>query len=193
VSKRAVFLDRDGTLIEDRNYLKNPSQVTLLGNVAGALKRLADQDYTLLVISNQSGIARGYFTEQEVLAVNAEINRQLSRDGVFIARHYFCPHHPEGIVEPYAAVCDCRKPKVGLLVEAAGDYGIELSKSWFVGDKISDVLTGTAYGVKGILVKTGYGAEESLRCPSGVQIAENMAEAAEIILKNDPDEFYIRE
>ena len=153
----AAFLDRDGTLIEEVNYLHRPEQVRVLPGVAATLRRLRGEGVALIVVTNQSGVARGYFTEAEFHAVHRHLEGELGLafDGV-----YACFHHPHGEVPAYAGPCACRKPTPGMLHDAAAAHGLDLGASAIFGDKVSDVATGTSLGVAGWLVRTGHGANE---------------------------------
>ncbi len=153
----AVFLDRDGTINEDPGYLGEPEKVNLLPGVGEALSELKRKlNFKLIVISNQSGISRGLITEKDVDAVNDRINELLKIYGVQIDAFYYCPTHPDFNSEEE---CSCRKPSPELVFKAKSDYQIELSRSYFVGDAVSDIECGMNAGVKTLLVKTGYGEE----------------------------------
>ena len=165
-----VFLDRDGTLMEEVNYCSDPARVKVFPGVADALQRLKTRGYKLIVISNQAGIGRGYFTEKEYRAVEAELARQV-QPAVFDAT-YFCPDHPE-------RATDRRKPAPGMVLEAERDHGIDLVRSFFIGDKAIDIECGRNAGLRTILVRTGYGAKETHAAPNW--IADDFAAAAEII------------
>lgn len=153
--QRAVFLDRDGTINHDTNYLARPEEVQLLPGAGPAIARLNAAGLLVLVVSNQSGVARGMFSPAEVEAVNAELSRQLAGFGARVDRYYFCPHHPEGEVAPYNRPCDCRKPAPGLLLRAAGELGLALGECFMVGDRPLDMEAGLAAGVTCVLVPTG--------------------------------------
>jgi D-glycero-D-manno-heptose 1,7-bisphosphate phosphatase len=172
-ARPAVFLDRDGTLIREVNYCSDPRQVEIFPGVPEALVRLKNAGYELVVISNQAGIGRGYFTEAQYRLVEAEVERQ-----VFPAKFdavYFCPDHPDHATSR-------RKPAPGMVLEAQRDHQLDLARSWFIGDKAIDVECGRNAGVRTILVKTGYGANESHANPDWV--AEDFSAAAEIILNS---------
>jgi D-glycero-D-manno-heptose 1,7-bisphosphate phosphatase len=168
----AVFLDRDGTLMQEVNYCSDPKCVEIFPGVPEALQRLHAAGYKLIVISNQAGIGRGYFTEAQYRLVEAEVARQVLPaifDGV-----YFCPDHPE-------RATDRRKPAPGMVFEAQRDHGIDLPRSFFVGDKALDIECGRNAGIPTILVKTGYGAAEAKEAGAN-WIAEDLPAAADIIL-----------
>ena len=182
----AVFLDRDGTINEDPGYLGKPSDVKLFPGASKALSELKSRlNCKLVVISNQSGVARGLITKAMVNSVNERINEILSEDKVSIDAFYYCPFHPEFNTEEE---CECRKPSPKLIFEAAKDFEIDLSKSYFVGDTTSDILCGINAGLKTVLVKTGYGVEsisilqKQNKIPSFV--AENLMQASSFIIKD---------
>jgi D-glycero-D-manno-heptose 1,7-bisphosphate phosphatase len=151
-SHRAVFLDRDGTIMEDSNYVGDVERVVLIPGAAAALKQLQDAGYRLFVVTNQSGVGRGYFTRESVEAVHAHLDGYFANAGVHFDRYYVCPHHPEDN-------CDCRKPKPKFLLDAAREYRLDLSRCFMVGDRPSDIQTGANAGTKTILVLTGAGCD----------------------------------
>jgi len=186
MTNKAVFLDRDGTLNFDPGYFGNPKELKLFsdtGNVLAALKN--KYQFRLLVISNQSGIARGIITEEEVVSVNNELNKKLLEFNVQIDAFYYCPFHPDFSSEED---CLCRKPSPKMILESARDFNIDLSKSYFIGDSVSDIQAGISADLKTILVKTGYGAEsisilqKENNFPSFV--AENLTEACKFIIND---------
>jgi len=150
--RKAVFLDRDGTLMEEVNYCRRPEDVQVFPDAIDSLRRLHAAGFLCVIITNQAGIGRGYFSENDYHAVHAELLHQLAAET--IDGTYFCPD------APYAAT-DRRKPAPGMVLEAARDFGIDLSASYFVGDKTSDIECGARAGCRTILVETGYGAKES--------------------------------
>ncbi len=182
----AVFLDRDGTLIREVGYLRHPDQVELLPDTVPALRRLQACGYRLIVVSNQSGVARGYFTEAEVNAVHRHLQNLFEQEGISIDAFYYCPHHPEGSVAAYRQECRCRKPSPGMIEQATRDFAIDLSHSAVIGDKASDILLGKQLGLTTILVLTGYG-KETLRKMGGEthtqpdHVCHTLAEAAELL------------
>jgi D-glycero-D-manno-heptose 1,7-bisphosphate phosphatase len=170
-SAPAVFLDRDGTLMREINYCSDPKQVEIFPGVPAALVRLRAAGYKLIVISNQAGIGRGYFTEAQYRLVEAEVAR-----GVLPATFdavYFCPDRPD-------LATDRRKPAPGMVLEAQREHDIDLARSFFIGDKKIDIECGRNAGVRTILVRTGYGAKETQAAPDW--IAEDLPAAADIIL-----------
>jgi len=161
--KKACFLDRDGVLIEDRNYLSDPADVRLCPHVPEALRLLREHGFLLIVVSNQSGIARGYFTVEDLRRVEARIAGLLAEQGVLLDDVFYCFHHVKGVVPEYAVECTCRKPKPGMLLEAARKHGIDLKESLMIGDKVSDIEAGFAAGCRAAaLVRSGHGAEQDL-------------------------------
>ena len=135
-----AFLDRDGVLIHDSGYVFKIDDLQILPHVPETLKSLQDRGYLLIVISNQAGVARGYFGESEVREFHKELYRQIEkRSGAKIDAFYYCPHHPEAKIPEYRKVCDCRKPRIAMLLEAARDFGVDWEKSFFVGDRASDI------------------------------------------------------
>lgn len=150
--RRAVFLDRDGTLNVDRVYVGKPQDVELVPNAAEGARMLADAGYVLVVVSNQSGIARGFFTEQEAAAVDERLAQLLAGRGVAIAASYRCPHLPGAPLPEYAVECDCRKPSPGLILRAAAELSLDRSASWAIGDRARDIAAGAAAGCRTIAV-----------------------------------------
>ncbi len=158
--KQAVFLDRDGVICREEGYISDPRRLQLLPGSGDAIRLFNRNAITTVVITNQSGVARGFFPEGAIAEMNRAMTERLEEQGACLDGIYYCPHHPEGIIESFRKVCDCRKPATGLLTRAARDHGIDLSRSYLVGDKRSDMECACRAGVKGILVLTGYGAEE---------------------------------
>jgi histidinol-phosphate phosphatase family protein len=181
-----VFLDKDGTLVEDVPYNIDPARIRLTPRAAEGLRRLHGAGYQLVVVSNQSGVARGFFAEEALAAVWRRLGALLAEAGVPLAGCYYCPHHPLGVVPAYARVCDCRKPLPGLLHRAARERMLDLERSWTVGDILDDVEAGQRAGCRTVLVDNGHETEwvySAWRVPN--RIAANLAEAAEIILWTD--------
>lgn len=157
---RGVFLDRDGTINEEVGYLHEPERVLLINGAAKAVKRLNDCGLVVICVSNQAGVAKGFYPIEAVNEVNKRIETLLAAEGAFLDGIYFCPHHPTEGDPPYRAICHCRKPSPGMLEDAARTYNIELRHSYLVGDRLTDIQTAQNVGLKGILVLTGYGASE---------------------------------
>jgi len=157
MKNKAVFLDRDGTIIEEANYLANPDGVRLIDDAAKGIKLLRDAGYLIIITSNQSGVARGYFSEQTLLKVNQRMQEHLQEEGTDYDGLYYCPHHKQGKVEAFALECDCRKPNPGMIHQANQDFELDLYQSWVVGDKLADVKFGLTVNCQTALVLTGYG------------------------------------
>ena len=153
--RRAVFFDRDGTLNVDKNYLYKIEDFEWLGDAPQAIRWANEHGFLVVVITNQSGVARGYFGEEDVRRLHAWVNEDLKRFGAHIDAFYYCPHLPDGSVAAYAKTCDCRKPKPGLIERAVRDLGIDRAASVGVGDKPRDVECAEAVGVRGVLYGGG--------------------------------------
>ena len=184
----AVFLDRDGTLIEDVNYLKNVEDIKLIDGTAKSIKKLNDNNILALLVTNQSGVARGYFTEDNVHVINNALANILKDKQAYLDEYYYCPHHMKGNIEKYNIECDCRKPKTGMIKQALENFNkINLNKSYVIGDKAIDIELARNAGCKGILVKTGYGAQLVENISNYIDadyIAENINDAVDWILNN---------
>ena len=152
---KAVFLDKDGTLIPDIPYNIDPDKIILMKGAAEGLKLLSDRGYLLIIITNQSGVARGYFEEKDLIKVEKKIKDLLQEQDIRLTAFYYCPHHPEGMVKAYAMSCSCRKPEPGMINEAAKEFQIDLSGSWMIGDILNDVEAGNRAGCKTVLINNG--------------------------------------
>jgi D-glycero-D-manno-heptose 1,7-bisphosphate phosphatase len=184
----AVFLDRDGTINEQMGYVNHLSRFQLLPGAARAIRSLNEAGLPVVVVTNQSGLARGYFPESLLEAVHAEMYRLLALEGAHLDGLYVCPHHPEAREERFRRDCDCRKPRTGLLERAAAELGLDLGRSYMVGDRWSDLRCGAAVGATTVLVLTGYGRGDALYVGPGqtVQpdhVAEDLERAAAWILE----------
>jgi len=182
----AVFLDRDGTMIEDIGYLASVNRLALFPWTIDAVRALNRAGLTVIVVTNQSGIARGFLTESAVEEIHREMTRRLEAGGARVEAYYYCPHHPDGTVEPYRRRCDCRKPARGLVERAAIDLDLDPARSFVVGDKWVDIGLARGVGARGILVRTGTGAAEEGRRSSDVAadaVVDNLAAAASWILQ----------
>lgn len=175
-NRKAVFLDRDGTLIEEVDFLSTVEETELFPFTLEALKLFRDAGFLLFITTNQSGVARGYFDARAVRSIHDKIQNELRAENLRIESFHFCPHMPD-------AGCRCRKPNTGMIEQALENFDVDLSQSWMIGDKILDVEMGFNAGTKTALVKTGYGAEHQNgfleRKPDVV--AENLLEAARVI------------
>ena len=175
--RRAVFLDRDGTLIEEGIYLSDPERMVLLPGAASALSELRDAGFALVVVTNQSGIARGLYGENEYHAVAKRLDDLLAEAGSPVDATLYCPHHPD-----FGPQCDCRKPAIGMFRRAAAELGLTLADSYYVGDKALDVTPALELGGVGVLVRTGYGVEEAARVPAGTAVVDDLGGATRFIL-----------
>ncbi len=186
MSNKAVFIDRDHTLIEDPGYISAPEAVKLLPGVELALKSLSQAGYKIVVVTNQSGIARGLLTEETLEKIHAEMRRQLSEKGAHLDAIYYCPYHPEGTIERYAGESDLRKPQPGMLLQGSRELDIDLSQSWMVGDSPRDIEAGQRAGCRTIRVRVrvsdapGQVDEESAQADFTVR---NLVDAARVILR----------
>ncbi|MFQ5669432.1 MAG: D-glycero-alpha-D-manno-heptose-1,7-bisphosphate 7-phosphatase [Acidobacteriota bacterium] len=156
----AIFLDRDGTVCREVGYVNHPSRLHLLPGAAPAICQARSGGYLCVLVTNQAGVARGYFTEPTIKATHVRLQQLLAAGGALLDGIYYCPHHPTAGHPPYRFACPCRKPRPGMLLQAARDLHIELAHSVVIGDKISDVEMGHVVGARGILVRTGYGRGE---------------------------------
>jgi D-glycero-D-manno-heptose 1,7-bisphosphate phosphatase len=189
---RAVFLDRDGVIIEDTNLLTKTSEIRVLPGVPEALNRLRNAGFRLIVVSNQPVVARGLATEADVERINGEINHQLATgNGVALDQFYFCPHHPKATLPAYRVNCDCRKPQPGLILQGAKDHHLDLSSSFMVGDRITDIIAGAKAGCRTIMVQTGQHAAEPIQTAEPIDISirpdwtcTDLTEAVDWILKH---------
>ena len=176
--RRAVFLDRDGTIIEDVDYLTSPEQIRILPGAAEALRTLKEAGFLLVVVTNQSAIARGWLTEEELALIHQELNRRLTSEGAGLDALYYCPHLPEGSVERYARSCDCRKPAAGLLQRAATEWDIAMSDSYMIGDSERDMEAGRKAGCHTIRIGPDCGGYADVA-------AKSLTHAVELILARE--------
>ncbi|HJR59809.1 MAG TPA: HAD family hydrolase [Vicinamibacterales bacterium] len=181
----AVFIDRDGTLIEEAGYLNHLDRLVFFPYTVDAVRQLNRAGLIVVVITNQAGIARGIVTEEFVAAAHRHISARLEAGGARVDAYYHCPHHPHGIVESLRVACECRKPQPGLLLRAAGELGIDLGQSFTIGDRWHDLQAGRAAGTRTVLVRTGYGKADEHVPPPGAsadKTVDNLAAAAAWIL-----------
>ena len=177
-SARAVFLDRDGTLNVDTDYVHRADQWEWIPGAIEAIRGFNRLGLIVIVVTNQAGVARGYYGPDDVDRLHRFVGEDLARRGARVDAFYFCPHHPEaGPVRD----CLCRKPRPGMLLQARQDHGIDLSGSFMVGDKAIDVLTGRAAGAASLLVRTGYGRAEEKKAPPGTPVVDDVKAAFEFI------------
>lgn len=157
---RAVFLDRDGVINEEVEYLDAPERLVLVPGAARAIRRLNEAGVPVVVVTNQAGVGRGYFPEERVADIHGALSALLAAEGARVDRYEHCPHHPTAGLGPYRVACDCRKPAPGMLIRAAEALGLRLGGCFLVGDKRTDLGAARAVGCAAILVRTGYGDEE---------------------------------
>ena len=176
----AVFLDRDGTIIDDAGYLRDPAGVRLLPGAAHAIRQLNEDGFIVVVATNQSGIARGLITLDEYRATEQRVDELLALQSARVDAHYFCPHVPE-----LSGPCDCRKPGTLLYRQAAERFGLDLSRSWWVGDRLRDVLPAKSFGARGILVGTGAREDDIVdEDASGFDRVRGLTLAVDLILSS---------
>lgn len=186
-AQAAVFLDRDGTLIKEVGYLDRPERIELYPWSIDSIAALNRAGILVVLATNQSGVARGFFTEHTVAEVHARIADLLAKGGARIDAYYYCPHHPHGSIPAYTRVCECRKPARGLVDRAVRELGVDPQLSFAVGDRWLDVQLARTVGARGVLVRTGYGAMEATRPPDGLSadaLVDNLVEAVSWVLMN---------
>jgi len=184
-TRPAVFLDRDGTIMEDVGYLDALARIALFPWSIDAIRALNRAALPVVVVTNQSGVARKYFSEDFVVETHRAVDAHLAVGGARVDAYYYCPHHPDGKLPDYARDCDCRKPRPGLVERAARDLNLDPARSFVVGDKWGDVALARAVGAKAILVRTGSGAAAEQRPRPGLgadAVVDNLAAAASWIL-----------
>ena len=177
----AVFLDRDGTVNVEVHYLSQPEQIELLPTVSETISMLNSRGIPVVIVTNQAGIARGYFPEQNLIAIHDHLRQVLAEKNAHVDEIYYCPHHPSAGLGVYGKVCDCRKPSPGMLTRAADELAIDLTRSLMIGDRESDLQAGARAGCQTALVTTGYGQETSaaidLKTVHGIGIFPTIADA----------------
>lgn len=192
--EQVIFLDRDGTLNEEVNYLHRKEDLRILEGVPEAIRMFREHGYRIVVVTNQAGVARGYYREEDVDSLHAYMNEILAGQGAKVDHFFYCPHHPEHGIGKYKTVCHCRKPETGMFEMAERYYQVDKGRSWMIGDKLIDVQAGRNYGVRTVLVGTGYGAEEHRKQTAAAGetggllydiYAETLIDAARAILKRD--------
>ncbi len=190
MSRRAVFMDRDGTVSDEVGYMNHIDRYRLLPRSAEAIRRLNEAGWLTFVVTNQSGVARGLFDEALVREVHAKLERMLAEKGARLDGIYYCAHHPREGEPPWRKECDCRKPLPGMLLEAAAEHGVDLSRSYMIGDTVLDIAAARNAGATGILVLTGYGKGDlrfrmKQRGLEPAHIAADLLEAVDWILQRE--------
>jgi D-glycero-D-manno-heptose 1,7-bisphosphate phosphatase len=182
---KAVFLDRDGTINIEREYLFRPEDFQFIPGAPQAIRLLNEAGFRVIVVTNQSGIARGFYDEAAVSRLHRHMDEQLARFGARVDAYYFCPHHPEHGTGDYRKSCACRKPMDGMLRRGAAEFSLDLSASFIIGDRFVDVAAGIKAGCRAMLVRTGYGAAESTGVPPEIPVYADLLEAVRMIVGED--------
>lgn len=184
--KKTVFLDRDGTINQEVNYLYRPQDFRFIPGAPEAIGLLNRHGFQLIVVTNQAGVARGYYTEEDVKRLHCYMNEELEAYGAHIDGFYYCPHHPEHGIGSYKKLCSCRKPEVGMFEKAHQDFCVDKAHSYMVGDNKGDILAGKQFGIASILVGTGYGGQFKLPL-KGIydHYTADLKEAADWIVKGE--------
>ena len=190
MQRPAIFLDRDGTINEQMGYINHPSRFILLPGAAEAIHVLNQNKYLVIITSNQSGVARGYFPIQLVDKIHEKMILSLAKEDAFIDKIYYCPHHTGGTVAEYSIKCDCRKPGPGLINKALKDFDIDIDHSYVIGDRCSDIAFAQRANIKGIMVETGYGLGDAQYIlpdfsHKPIHIAKDLLEAVNWICKGN--------
>ena len=189
MKRRAVFIDRDGTISEEVGYVNHPTRYRVFPYSAEAVRVLNEAGWLAVLVTNQAGVARGYFAEEMISAVHDILARELARGGARLDAAYYCPHHPSVGAAPYRLDCDCRKPKPGLVLRAAGEFDVDLAQSWMVGDRYGDVELARNAGLRSAFVLSGYGRGEWEHQRAGWRhqpdiVAEDLLGAARRIIEH---------
>ncbi len=180
--RRAVFLDRDGTINVEKQYLHRAEEFVFISGAPQAIRLLKEAGFLVIIVTNQSGVGRGYYDEAAVHRLHRYMDGELARHGAAVDGYYLCPHHPLHGVGDYRRECCCRKPLPGMLLEAAQDFAIDLASSYMIGDKLVDVEAGLAAGCRPLMVRTGYGENEASRVSPGVPVYQDILEAVHAIV-----------
>lgn len=187
-ARPGFFLDRDGVIVEEVGHLSDPAQLSLIPGSAEAIADINRNGIPVIVVTNQAGVARGYYPKSRVAEIHDRLSDLLAVHGAHIDRYYYCPHHPTEGSSPYLASCDCRKPRPGMLLRAAAELSVDLSRSYMVGDKLTDLEAGLNAGCHAILVKTGYGYAFFLQSKDKISdrtyVAEDLLAAVKLCLPN---------
>ncbi|MFQ5849137.1 MAG: D-glycero-alpha-D-manno-heptose-1,7-bisphosphate 7-phosphatase [Candidatus Binatia bacterium] len=197
VKRPAVFVDRDGTLISDVGYLCRSDQIRVLPRVPEAIQLLHRHGLGVVLVTNQSGVARGFITEQELCQIHQEIERRLGRAGAFLDGIYYCPHHPTEGAYPYRVSCECRKPGVGLVEQACLDLGLDANRSYVIGDQLIDMELAARIGAKGILIENSTpgskGKSQWVGAASVVAVERDFSRASQWVVRDQCSGTYLKE
>lgn len=181
--RKTVFLDRDGTINTEKNYLYRIEDFEFIHKAPEAIAKLNEYGYRVIVVTNQAGVARGYYKEIDVEVLHQHINAQLKKWSAKIDAFYYCPHHPTGGIGTYKQICECRKPEIGMFKRASKEFPVNINESWMIGDNRGDIEAGKKFGVKTILVRTGYGTKlEKDGFDAYDYISDNLYEAVKLII-----------
>ena len=181
--KKVIFLDRDGTINVEKSYLHKWEDFEFEKNAIEGLKELKNLGYEFIVVTNQSGIGRGYYTEEDLVTLNNQMTKKLKEFGIEILECFYCPHHPEKGIGKYKVDCNCRKPNPGMLLEGIKKYNVDIDNSFMIGDKKGDLEAGKKAGLKSILVLTGYGKKIEEEVKGNYLIAKDLLEVVTILKK----------
>lgn len=181
--RKVIFLDRDGTINIEKSYLHKWEDFEFEKNAIEGLKKLKDLGYEFIVVTNQSGIGRGYYTEEDLVTLNNQMTEKLKEFGIEILECFYCPHHPEKGIGKYKVDCNCRKPNPGMLLEGIKKYDVDIENSFMIGDKKGDLEAGKKAGLKSILVLTGYGKKIEEEVKGNYLIAKDLLEVVTILKK----------
>jgi D-glycero-D-manno-heptose 1,7-bisphosphate phosphatase len=181
-TRRAVFLDRDGTINEDHGYVYSRDELVWIPGAIDAIARLKKTGASVIVVTNLGGIGHGYYTVADVRALHRHMAQTLAQGGATVDGWYYCPFHPDAVIDRYRREAECRKPAPGMIMEAAAKHAIDLTRSYLVGDKVSDIEAGRRASVRTVLVRTGYGAEHESTAKSDIA-ADTIVEAVERIIE----------
>lgn len=178
--RKCIFLDRDGNINVEKDYLHKVEDFEFEEGALEAIRSFSETEYLIVVVTNQSGIARGYYTEEDLMKLHEYLGKRVEEAGGRIDGYYYCPHHPEKGIGEYKKECDCRKPEPGMFLAAKKDFDIDFENSIMVGDKMSDVEAGRRLGMRGILVRTGHGLSEEKKAGRDIEVYDSLYEFSRV-------------
>lgn len=190
--KKCIFLDRDGNINVEKDYLHRVEDFEFEEGALEAIKAFSETEYLIVIVTNQSGIARGYYTEEDVKTLHVYLKQKIEDTGGRVDGFYYCPHHPEKGIGEYKKECSCRKPEPGMFLQAKEDLDIDFENSIMVGDKMSDVEAGKRLGMRGILVRTGHGRSEEAKAGQGVEIYDSLYQFSEKFVQERKAEIVVK-